>query len=94
MTTKIKLSKPIKAHGETVNELTFEAPTLGAIDGIHLKVSGGGSVEFNLGDLAKIISNMANIPPSSAAQISLVDLAGLAEVVQGFLGDFLQTGGT
>jgi len=90
----IKLSKPIEAHGEKITELNLQAPTLGALDGIKLKVSGSGTVELDLGDVARLVSGMASIPPSSAKQISVVDAAKLVPAIQGFLSGFLETGKT
>jgi|MDSZ01.3.fsa_nt_gb hypothetical protein len=89
---KVTLKKPITAHGEDVKELTLNEPTLGALDGVDLEISSEGRVKINLGDIAKIVANMADIPPSSAAQISIFDLREIAPAVMDFLGGFLATG--
>ncbi len=94
MNNSITLSKPIHAHGETVSDLTLNAPTLGALDGIELSVGPDGTVKFNLGDISKLVANMTGIPPSSAAQISLADVGKLVEPIQSFLSDFLPIGKT
>lgn len=86
----IELSKPITAHGEVVSTLHIQEPTLGALENIHISVTDKGAVQLNLGELQGLIANMANIPASSARQISLRDMPKLLEVVKDFFGDFLQ----
>lgn len=88
----IPLSRPIEAHGEKISSLTFSEPDLGMLEGIHITVTGEGEVKLNLGDLPKVVSRLANIPPSAASKISLVDSPKLLEAVKGFFGEFLATG--
>lgn len=86
----IELSKPIQAHGEIVSSLTLREPTLGALEDVNLTVVGDGDVKFNLGDLQGLIANMADIPKSSARQISIRDLPKFMEAGKGFFGEFLK----
>lgn len=89
---KITLKKPIKVDGKDVTELELGELTLGALDDIQFDVSGNGA-RINLGDISKVISSMANIPPSSAKQIAISDLLQLSDQLQDVLGKFLPTGG-
>lgn len=91
---KITLKHPIVAHGETVNELTLGEPTLGVLDDVEITVKGDGSVRLNLGDIAKLVANMADIPPSAAKSIRVSDLSKIGKEVMGFLSEFLPTGGS
>jgi hypothetical protein len=90
----VDLKHPIEAHGKTVSSLDLDEPTLGALDDIEITVKGDGSVRLNLGDLAKLVSNMAGIPPSAAKQIRASDVPVIAKAVMGFLPNILPTGGS
>ena len=90
----VTLKTPIDAHGEKVSVLEFDEPTLGALDDIEIVVKGDGSVRLNLGDIAKLVSNMAGIPLSSARKIRAGDLPEIGKAVMGFLPDILPTGGS
>ena len=81
----VRLRTPITAHGERVEELTLAEPTLGVLDGVQLEVATSGRVRVDLGDLHRVIAGMAGIPPSSARQIRVTDLAPLASAVLDFL---------
>lgn len=88
----VKLKNPVEAHGETLTELTFDEPDLGVLDDIHIEVSGEGKMRLNLGDLHKLVANMANIPPTSAKKIKASDWPGITQQAMGFLSEFLPTG--
>ena len=92
MTISVPLKHPIEAHGKTVDSLDLDEPTLGALDDIEIVVKGDGSVRLNLGDLAKLVSNMSGIPPSSAKQIKVSDVPEIAKAVMGFLPSIRLTG--
>lgn len=94
MEIKIPLKTPISAHGEEVKTLVLRDPTLGCLEGVKLSVDGNGKVEFDLGSIYHLVAGMADIPPSAAQSIRLGDMLGVVEHIKGFLGDFLQTGGT
>ena len=81
----VTLSTPIEAHGEQVRELTLSEPTIGVLDGVHIDVGMDGRVRLDLGDLHRLVAGMAGIPPSSARQIRLSDMAPLARAVMDFL---------
>jgi hypothetical protein len=91
---KVLLKHAIVAHGESVKELNLDEPDLGVLDDIHIEVSGEGKIKLNLGDLHKLVANMADIPPSAAKKIKVSDMAEIAKAVMGFLSEFLPTGET
>lgn len=88
----IPLSRPIQAHGETLNELTLSEIELGSLDGINLVVDDSGSLRLNLGDIYRLLSAMANIPPSSAKKILVKDALAARDTIAGFFGVSLPTG--
>lgn len=90
---KIPLKHPIEAHGQTVTELELRGITLGALEGVRLKVDVGGSLDIDLGDVTRLVAGMAQIPPSSAAQIDIRDAVAAKDVLAGFFTAFLATGG-
>jgi hypothetical protein len=85
---KITLSRPIMVDGKEVTELEMGEPTLGMLEDITLTVTGSGELRLNMGDLHRIVSEMAGIPPSSAKKISLADAPALMKVAKGFFGSF------
>lgn len=93
---KVTLSRPIQAHGAEVRVLTLKEPTLGVLEDIEIAIGGGadgkGEVKINLGSIARVVAAMADIPPSSARQIAVGDLAVLGKAVLGFMPAFLGTG--
>lgn len=95
---KVPLSRPIQAHGATVTELTLKEPTLGVLEDIEIAIgsgaSGQGEVKLRLGAIITLVAALAEIPPSSAKQISASDLPALGKAVMGFMPAFLATGGT
>jgi len=89
---KITLKSPIKIQGIETTELMLSEPDLGVLDDVHIEVSGEGKVRLNLGDIPKLIANMANIPPSDAKKIKLKDMREIIPPVMDYLGEFLPTG--
>ena len=81
----VSLSAPIEAHGQQVTELTLSEPTIGVLDGVQIDVGMEGRVRLDLGDLHRLVAGMAGIPPSSARQIRISDMAPLARAVMDFL---------
>lgn len=86
--SKIKLSKPIQAHGEEVTELEIQEPTTGdLIDlGDPMSISDDSSITFKNDVIAKYISRLAKIPMSSVRELSRSDFTECKTVVAGFLG--------
>lgn len=89
MSVTVKLTKPIKAHGEMLKELTLREPrgrdiaqcgeprTIG-------RVGNRTTIEFNTEAIHGYIVNLAGIPPSSADQLSAADWMSVANAVTGF----------
>jgi len=93
MAKKVTLKHPIEAHGKMISELELGEPDLGCLDDVEIAVNGSGQVKLNLGDIHKIVASMADIPPSSAKKIKLSDCLAMVGEIQGFLQEFLPTGG-
>jgi hypothetical protein len=88
MTAKaIKLSKPITAHGETLNELSLREPNGGDIAecGIPFEASGTGSGKIDTKSILAYISQLGAIPLSSARQMCPKDyLEAMATIMDFF----------
>lgn len=89
----MKLSRPIQAHGETLTELTLREPTgkdirtAGAPYKMEFTASGGQLMHIDTEAVARLISALAGIPPSSVDQLTAKDFnAAQAEVIS-FFGD-------
>ena len=87
----IRLSHPIEAHGEQVTELHLGELTVGMLEGIEMRVEEGAMV-WDLGIIARFLSNAAAIPPSAAKLHRRRDLIGAREELQDFFVGSLQTG--
>lgn len=91
---EITLSKPIKAHGQDVSALTLREVTtkdlieLGNPFTIVLGDGSEGSSRIQISNavVAKYISRLAVIPPSSVEQLAPSDFSGIQSVVLGFFG--------
>ena len=94
MAQKLTLTKPIRAGGEDVSELTLSEPTIGMLDGVKLRITAEGELNIDLGAIRVLLGKMANIPPSAAEQITIKDAIGAQDALAGFFGDFLPTGET
>jgi hypothetical protein len=94
--SKVTLSKPITAHGESVSELELREPTtkdvieLGLPTLIVIGDAGDSGVEIRTKVVARYISRLAAIPMGSVEALALSDHATLTGVVLGFFG---QSGG-
>ncbi len=90
--SKITLSKPIEAHGETIAELNLREPTGGDIRDCGLpmrvtqEVGGGVSSDINTASVARYISALARIPASSVANLSAADFIAAMNGVLDFFG--------
>ena len=89
--TALKLSKPIKAHGEDVAELAFREPTGKDLRTCGMPYSmldrdGAVGLVIDAGAVAKLISALAGIPTSSVDQLSARDFQEATNVIVGFFG--------
>lgn len=83
------LKKPIDAHGEKVSELKLREPT--AMDiievGNPVRLDGSNNTIFHDDrKMQQMISRLANVPPSSVAQLSTNDFVALAWALTPFFG--------
>ncbi|MEM7047826.1 MAG: phage tail assembly protein [Pseudomonadota bacterium] len=93
MAIEIKLRTPIEANGKEHDTLTLREPTLGDLQGLTLfAISQTEGVTPRLGDIAKLIGRLADIPESSSKKIPLRDLLRAGEELMGFLDVSLPTG--
>lgn len=85
---KIKLAKPIQAHGEEKFELEFRAPVGKDIrdNGFPFNMDAQEGLHFDAKAVAKYIERLAGIPPSSVDAMSPVDFQACLGVIMGFFG--------
>jgi len=86
--TTVALKKPITAHGEDVTVLTFKEPTGQEIIecGYPMRIADGGVIP-ETGSIAKYISKLASVPPSSVRQLGPDDFNACMSAVLGFFGE-------
>jgi hypothetical protein len=87
--SELQLSKPITAHGETLHVLELREPTGKDVRelGYPYQMNQDESVKLLAHVVAKYISQLGGIPPSSVDDMSPSDLNAAGWVVAGF---FLQ----
>lgn len=86
---KLPLTKPIEAHGDTVSQLEFRAPTgedILEIGSPPFSVDDKKRTYFDLAVTGEYVVRLAGIPLSSVKQMSPADLMGAFGVVAGFFG--------
>ena len=86
MSESFPLTEPITVGGEEVRELTLRKPTVGMLHGTTLKISGDGGLSLDATTVVNVFARLANIPPSSAKQISGEDYMAMVEVYTRFFG--------
>lgn len=90
---EIKLSKPVRAHGEDIHILEIREPTGKDVRelGFPYTTTGDAGVKLDAGVVAKYVSRLAGVPPSSVDEMSPADLNNLSwEVASFFLGTSAQ----
>ena len=90
---RMSLSRPIEAHGETVEELVLKDPNSAALDGIEI-VIGPKGLRLDMGAMPGLIAAMAGIPPSAARKIAMRDTLSHMMGILGFLGIDTQATGS
>lgn len=92
MSITINLSKPIKAHGEEVDALSFRSPTTKDVIEIGLPTliipaaDGQTGIELRQPVIARYISRLASIPMGSVESLSLKDHSVCSSAVLSFFG--------
>lgn len=76
-TETVKLTEPIKAHGEDVTELHLRRPKLKDLRGLNLANLDGGM-------MIDLVAKLADIPPSAAGEIDAADFDAIGEVFNRF----------
>jgi hypothetical protein len=86
----IKLTKPIKAHGETLEEIKCRAPTAADIIQIgnpviyEFMIDGRPRITYDDGRMARMISLLGGVPPSSVAQMSPREFVSACWIMRDF----------
>lgn len=88
---KVKLSKPIQAHGQEVSELQFRALTAGDLRGIKLVVNADG-VAFETDAILTVAGRLAGVPPSALDALTIDDFVAVAAQIAPLLSQFPGTG--
>lgn len=91
---KVSLTRAIQAHGDdNVRELTLREPTGKDLRtlGLPFTISATGQVNPDSAVIARHISALAGIPPSSVDQLSAADFMTCSIAVMGFFGTGLGT---
>ena len=86
---EIKLSKSVRAHGDELYVLELREPTGKDVRelGFPYTASGDAGVKMDAGVIAKYISRLAGVPPSSVDEMQPSDLNTVSwEIVGFFLG--------
>ncbi|AIJ07311.1 phage tail assembly protein [Edwardsiella anguillarum] len=83
---EIKLSKSIRAHGEDIHVLEMREPTGKDVRelGFPYMTSSDAGVKMDSGVIAKYISRLAGIPPSSVDEMQPADLNTISWDILGF----------
>jgi hypothetical protein len=93
MSTTIKLSRTIKAHGEEIDEVTLREPATKDLMEIGLPmliITGadgqGTGIEIRQPVIARYISRLAAIPMGSVESMTIKDFSVCSAAVMGFFG--------
>lgn len=83
----IQLGKPITAHGAEISELTLREPNAGDVMECGYPLGMQGDLVIpQAGAIARMVSRLAGIPPSSVKQLSMADYNSAMGAVLGFFG--------
>lgn len=89
MAVTVKLSAPIEAHGETLQELTLREPNGKDLRTIGMPYRIGaedGSITVDAGVVARHISALAGVPLSAVDKMPAGDWGAALSAVLGFFG--------
>lgn len=82
---KLRLRKPVDAHGEKVKYLTFKEPTGGDIERIGNPVSmAGGTLNFDAPIMTQMMSHLAQVPTSAIRGLHSNDWTNAAYAIWNF----------
>lgn len=87
----IKLSGPVKAHGEDITELVLREPTVSdTLDlGMPFAIDASGDsseIVFRTAVIARYVVRLANVPMGTIKSLSMDDWLAVQGAVQGFFG--------
>lgn len=90
--TVLTLSRPIKAHGDEVEQITLREPTVKDMIEVgqpFLIIAGDGETGVRIQNktVAQYIVRLAQIPMSSVEQMAPTDFTKAQAVVMGFFGE-------
>lgn len=84
--TLVQLKHAVAVTGDTVSEITLRRPTVKDLMVFDRE-------KGEVGKMAALIGALAAWPPSSVQALDAEDFVAISEVVSGFLGTSLPTGG-
>ncbi len=84
---KVPLSKPVKAHDETLTELVFHEPT--GKDLLNLPMPGMEELSGGSSAATTLASSMAGVPTSVIEELTGKDAVAVAKVVNPFVMEVL-----
>jgi hypothetical protein len=89
----LELDTPIDAHGESVRTLRLRALSVNDLVrvGYPVKIGGDGGLDIYPDRMTALIARLADIPTSSAAQLSVADWHRAMEAVVGFFAPSART---
>lgn len=95
-TVKVELTEAIEAHGKTYKVLELRRPRAKEIirNGYPIKARTDGAMEVDPSIVAKYVSDLAGIPPSSVESLSILDFQALIGEVVSFFAGAPQTSST
>jgi hypothetical protein len=84
----LRLEQPVEAHGETLRTLTLRPlrPEDVTRVGYPLKFDGHGGVEIVADRMSAMMARLADVPPSTVAQLAMADWQVALGVIIGFFG--------
>ena|SRR5690242_12789885 len=92
----ITLSEPVQAHGKDLTHIEFRKPNGGDVRACGYPFSmtpnddGSMTIHPQAGPITALIARLGNIPPSSAAALSMPDWNACMAEVLGFFGQSVQ----
>lgn len=83
----ITLSRPVDAHGESINQLSLREPNAGDIKvcGYPLQIGEGAAIPV-AGAICKYIARLANVPPSTVDRLTPADFNACLTAIVDFFG--------
>ena len=82
----LTLTRPVEAHGETLDTLTFRPPVaadLGAC-GMPFRLMDGGALDISVANIIALAARLAGVPPSVIGNMPLDEYYRVQAAIMGF----------